>query len=394
MNLPYDENEEIEEIEREKEEQRARKERERKLKEAGKQNKAMSAGQNSDVLKVFLCMMVCLLLLVALMYGGLLLLERNRAVAENPDGGDTSPVISTAIVYTQEEMEAKIAEAEKAAMKRGSENMLDTMKVSFASGMSTIDILRAMYPDDLVVGSGGRFFFHPIDRSLRQNELVAENLSILESGEYQYLQDGAVISHKGIDVSSHQGAIDWNQVAADGVEFAFVRAVFRGYGSGKLVEDEQFDANMQGAIAAGVKVGVYVFSQAINEEEILEEANLVLEKVAPYQLDCPIVFDVEMVSGDGRMNYLSAEERTSLVLLFCKTIEESGHRVMIYHNTEMAAVKVNIAALEQYDKWYASYSSKMFYPYEYRVWQYSDKGKVQGIKGDVDMNLCVQPVWE
>ena len=110
----------------------------------------------------------------------------------------------------------------------------------------------------------------------------AANLNQMENGEYQYLQDGVVVSRKGIDVSRHQGAIDWNLVAGDGVEFAFIRVGYRGYGSGKMVEDEYFQDNIQGAIQAGIKVGVYFYSQAISREEVLEEAEFVLEKIAPY----------------------------------------------------------------------------------------------------------------
>ena len=104
-----------------------------------------------------------------------------------------------------------------------------------------------------------------------------------EDGEVQYMQDGQVVSHKGIDVSKHQGNIDWTKVAADGVEFAFIRVGLRGYGTeGKLVEDEYFEQNIKGALQAGIKVGVYFYSQAITDAELLEEANLVLEKVKPY----------------------------------------------------------------------------------------------------------------
>ena len=124
------------------------------------------------------------------------------------------------------------------------------------------------------------------------------------------------------------------------------------------------------------------------------EANLVLQKIAPYQLECPIVFDVERVSGaNGRMNNITLEERTNLALLFCQTIEAAGYKPMIYHNTEMGAMMIDIAALEDYDKWFASYSETLYYPYEYKVWQYTQKGRVAGVKTEVDLNICVEPVW-
>lgn len=355
-------------------------------------------------IKIFFAMLGCLVLMVAVMYGGLTLYdwlahrEEVPAMADgalNEDADDALEAGSRAVFYSQEELDAKISEAVLAAQNEEADRVLEGIKAALSEGTTTVETLRPYYPDDIVVVSGGKFHFVPINRELKLNQLDAANLNILESGEFQYLTDGQVTSHKGIDVSSHQGKIDWNLVAQDGVEFAIIRVGFRGYGSeGRLVVDEQFENNIKGAKAAGIKVGVYFFSQAINEEELLEEANLVLENIAPYQLDCPVVYDVEKTSAAGRMNEITVEERTNLTLLFCQTIENAGYTPMIYHNTEMGALLIDIATLENYDKWYASYSDQMFYPYEYKIWQYSDKGKVQGISTDVDLNISFAPVWD
>ena len=301
----------------------------------------------------------------------------------------------TQITYTPEELDAKVAEAVEAAKAEASAEILDGIQSGLESGQTYVETLRPYYPNDLLVVSNGKFYFVPIQENLKMNDHVEENLNILETGEYQYVKDGQVISHKGIDVSKHQGEIDWQQVAEDGVEFAFIRVGLRGYGTGKLVEDEYFEQNVQGALSAGIKVGVYIYSQAINEEELLEEANLVLEKIAPYKIECPVVFDVEKVSGsNGRMNALSLEERTNLTLLFCQTIENAGYKPMIYHNMEMGALMLDLETLEDYDKWFAYYNPDFYYPYEYKIWQYSHKGSVKGIQGEVDMNISFEPVWE
>lgn len=377
--------------------------REEKLKATARKNR-----RRSSTVKVVCAMLGCLVLLVALMYGGMTLIDRMihggqedvpaLSDGDGKDPGDAQEVLSTAIVYSQEELDARIAEAVLAAQDAEADRVLEGIKAALSEGATTVETLRPYYPDDIVVVSEGRFHFVPINRELKQNQLDVANLSILESGEYQYLTDGQVISHKGIDVSSHQGKIDWSLVAQDGVEFAIIRVGFRGYGSeGKLVVDQQFENNIRGATAAGVRVGVYFFSQAISEEELLEEANLVLEQIAPYKVECPVVYDVERISSDssdGRMNRISVEERTNLTKLFCQTIEAAGYKPMIYHNTEMGALMIDVAQLDDYDKWYAFYSDKMFYPYEYKIWQYSDKGKVQGIKTDVDLNISFAPVWE
>lgn len=298
----------------------------------------------------------------------------------------TQEVVKT---YTQEEVDALIAEAKQQAEDEEENKILSGIRDGLTSGTTMVETLRPYYPNELVVVSNGAFNFVPIRDDLKKNDYALENLNILEDGEVQYMQDGQVVSHKGIDVSKHQGNIDWTKVAADGVEFAFIRVGLRGYGTeGKLVEDEYFEQNVKGALQAGIKVGVYFYSQAITDEELLEEANLVLEKVKPYNIELPIVFDVEKVSGGkGRANELSVEERTRLTALFCQTIQDAGYKPMIYHNMEMGTLMLDLGQLEQYDKWFAYYNDDLYYPYAYKVWQYSEKGAVDGINEEVDLNI-------
>ncbi len=315
------------------------------------------------------------------------------------------------VTLTEAELNAQLEEAAQNAAKEASDEaeqakeqavadaraeILDGIRAGLETGDETmVEVLRPYYPDELVVVSNGKFCFVPINRDLKMNTYDEANLNILESGEYQYLNGEQVVSHKGIDVSRFQGDIDWKAVAEDGVEFVFIRVANRGYGTGKLVEDEKFETNIKGALAAGLHVGVYIYSQAVNDEEVLEEAQLVLDKVAPYNIDCPIVYDVEKTSdASGRMNQLSLEERTNLTLLFCQTIEAAGYKPMIYHNVEMGALMIDIETLEEYDKWLAYYNDDMYYPYEYKIWQYSDKGTVNGIKGNVDLNISFDAFWE
>ncbi|MCD7836299.1 MAG: glycoside hydrolase family 25 protein [Lachnospiraceae bacterium] len=291
---------------------------------------------------------------------------------------------------TEKELEEKVSQAEA-----DKENeILGGIKTSLLDGNTMVETLRPYYPDDIVVVSNGEFHFVPINDELEKNTYEQEKLQVLESGEYQYVEDGNVVSHKGIDVSSHQGSIDWQKVADDGVEFAFIRTALRGYGTGKLVEDEYCEDNVKGAADAGIHVGLYIFSQAVNEEELLEEANLIIDKAKECGVDGPLVIDVEKVtSSSARMNALSVEERTQLVLLFCQTVENAGYKPMIYHNTEMGALMIDVAELEAYDKWYASYAETMFYPYQYDIWQYSSKGTVDGISTDVDLNISFTEFW-
>lgn len=317
--------------------------------------------------------------------------DESGEAEDSRDSQDIQEAVSSGLVYSQEELEGYVENARE----QGMAEVLSSIRTGLNEGDTILETLRPLYPEEMIVYSGGKYNFVPINRSLKQSTLDAANLNILENGEYQYLQEGQVISHKGIDVSRHQGVIDWNLVAQDGVEFAFIRVGYRGYGTGKMMEDDQFEANIQGAIAAGIKVGVYYYSQAITREEVLEEAAFVLEKIGPYKIDCPVVFDVEKVSGEpGRMNDISVDDRTEFARLFCETIEAQGYKPMIYHNTEMGAMMIRPELLEEYDKWFAAYSDTFYYPYEYKVWQYSQSGRVQGINGAVDLNISFAPLWE
>ena len=371
-----------------------------------------------------LAMAVCLVVLVAVMYGGLTLYTQLRQPMEtmqgnvtgltldengnvvaadgsaggaNQTGGDAMEVVSGAVVYSQEELDARVAEAVLTAQAEGSEAVLEAIKLGLLDGQTMLQALRPHYPDDIVAYYGNQFYFIPINRELALSEFRTENLNFLENGEAQYIVDGQVVSHKGIDVSKHQGVIDWNLVAQDGVEFAFIRVGNRGYAAeGILKEDEYFAANIKGAQAAGIKVGVYFYSQAITEEEALEEADFVLERIAPYQLDCPVVLDLEKVSNyDGRMNNISLEESSNFALLFCQAIENAGYTPMLYYNLQWGVLKLDPSMLDKYDKWFAAYDTdNPYYPYKYKVWQYSTKGSVQGIKGNVDLNISFEPFWE
>lgn len=332
--------------------------------------------------------------------------QENRQVIEalNVQGENLEPEVNNPevllplpediheVLYSADEVDVMIAQAREEAGVAAREALVAELQISLENGSTIVEALRGCFTDRLVLASSGKYYFLPIRTDLAHNRYVEENLNILENGELQYLEKEEVVSHKGIDVSKFQGKIDWGKVAADGVEFAIIRAGYRGYGeNGTLAEDDTFDANMKGAADAGIKTGVYFYSQALNEEELMEEAQLVLRKIAPYEISGPVVFDVEKASGNGRMNGLSVEERTRLTKLFCETIEEAGYKPMIYHNMEMALLMLDLKQLEEYDKWFAYYKPELYYPYEYSMWQYTDKGRVAGIEGDVDLNISFTP---
>ena len=344
-------------------------------------------------MKVILILCMFVLIIVAGTVAIVYLLNRGSVqdVAGNNEAEIHTESASEYPVFTEADVAAQLA----LAREEGSMELLSVMKQELLAGESAVEVFRHMYKDELVLVSGGSYHFVPILDTIKKNDYQTEKLNILETGEFQYVENGQVTSYKGIDVSKFQGRIDWNAVAADGVQFAFIRVGNRGYGGGTIIDDDGFKRNIEGAIKAGIKVGVYFYTQALNETELMEEVNYVLEKIAPYQIDCPVVYDVEMVGGEGgRMNALTAEERTHLTKLFCENIQTAGYKPMIYMNLEMAALHLNLEELEEYDKWFAYYNPELYFPYDYTVWQYSESGTVAGIDGTVDMNISFAPIWE
>ena len=190
---------------------------------------------------------------------------------------------------------------------------------------------------------------------------------------------------KGIDVSQWQGAIDWAKVKAAGVEFALIRAGLRGYApEGRLAEDARFRENAEGAIAAGIPVGVYFFSQATTPEEGREEARYCLELVRPYRLDFPVYIDSEYANAQrtGRADGLSKEARTAAVAAFCQEMEEAGYYAGIYASESWFAQQ--LGEVSRYDKWIANWAGKPAAPHG--IWQYSTTGRVDGIAAPVDLD--------
>ncbi len=208
-----------------------------------------------------------------------------------------------------------------------------------------------------------------------------------DKSEIKKLQTASGKAKAGIDVSKWNGDIDWDKVKNAGVEFAIVRAGYRGSVTGSLVQDPYFEANMKGAAAAGMPVGIYFFTQAVNEVEAVEEASMVLKLIREYKLDYPIFIDTEGAGGDGRADGLDVETRTLVCEAFCRTIENAGYRAGVYGSRNWYNNRLETKRLENYCIWLAEYRSVPIYQGYYQMWQYTSKGKVDGIKGNVDMNI-------
>ncbi len=242
--------------------------------------------------------------------------------------------------------------------------------------------------DYFIFKKGNSFEYLPVEKGVAKHSYDWDNL-VHYSREKDYVVGGVSRVLKGIDVSVFQGNINWNAVKADGVDFAFIRLGYRGYTNGAIKLDTNFHQNIQGAQAAGVRVGVYFYSQAVSRSEAIEEANFCLDELSGYSLDLPVVFDLEGGANSSYRTYgMSTSTAVKMVSAFCDTIESGGYKSMYYSYAKFLAEHEGmVAQLEDYDLWMAMYYRVPFFPYNFKIWQYSSTGSVSGISGGVDMNM-------
>lgn len=241
-----------------------------------------------------------------------------------------------------------------------------------------------------IYGIGNRRYLIEKDESINKTKISSSDLQKGDDGYKRYVgSDSSIKSHVGIDVSKFQGNIEWDKVKGDGVEFAIVRLGYRGYSEGNVYIDPFYKNAMEGAAKAGVDTGIYFFSQAINVDEAIEEAELCIKELAPYKVKYPVIIDVEFIANDdGRANKLTRQDRTDIVKAFCEKVKEAGYVPGFYANTKWSVMGLDLAQLQEYDFWFANYNDTFSYPYEYEMFQYSESGSVAGIVGNVDLNIC------
>ncbi len=233
-------------------------------------------------------------------------------------------------------------------------------------------------------------YFRRIQERARLPEL-AHNTYRSEAFYYDdaYLRYADAPHLVGIDVSAHQGEIDWAAVAADGVEFALIRVGYRGSTEGGLYEDTAFRANVEGAQKAGIQVGVYFFSQARNAQEAREEAEFACGLVDGYTLSLPVFFDWETVEGSERVPSATGIPMTECALAFCETVEHCGYAAGVYFNQTYGYLHLELEALQGYMLWLAEYHDVPTFSYGFDCLQYTDSGVVDGITVPVDLNLLI-----
>ena len=228
---------------------------------------------------------------------------------------------------------------------------------------------------------------------LEQNRYDPAKFKVIDG----YLQYDDPAARLGVDVSEYQGEIDWEKVKAAGMDFAMLRIGYRGMTQGLLNPDEHFERNFTGATDAGLFVGAYFFSQAVTEEEAVEEAEYVLKLLDGRKLAYPVVFDWEIPDPSVedqeqfRVHGATGEQITRCSVAFCERIKEAGYTPMVYTNKHLAYEFFDMSQWKDYDLWYAEYQEEPSLYYDFRMWQYASDGTVPGIEGGVDLNICFKP---
>lgn len=213
---------------------------------------------------------------------------------------------------------------------------------------------------------------------------------VYQNPQMKYYANGKQASWFGVDISSKQGIVDFEKLKKAGVDFVMIKIGGRGYSSGNIVLDSSYKDYMNGAKNAGLGIGVYFYSQAVDKDEVCEEAETLLELIKDYPVKYPVVFDMESVEGDmARTDALDVSTRTELARIFLKTIKAEGYTPMLYGDKEWLVTKLDLEKLQDYDVWLSQEADTPDYPYEYTMWQYNKSGTVSGISGTAGLNISL-----
>ncbi|MCR5674018.1 MAG: glycoside hydrolase family 25 protein [Lachnospiraceae bacterium] len=235
-------------------------------------------------------------------------------------------------------------------------------------------------------GSGKKTWYELIE-DVPKNDYDLKNSLINENGSLTY-KDNKRESIKGVDLSKYNGTVDFSKLKENGIGFAMLRLGSRGYGTGKIDLDEKFVEYAQNAQVAGIQTGAYFYSQAVNETEAVEEANYIVGAVSGFNIKYPIAIDMEKVETDeARTDKLTNKERTAIVKTFCDTVKGYGYKPIIYASRDMLIADLNLEELTDYDIWLADDSIPTDFPYKFSMWQYEKKGRIDGITGDIDLDI-------
>jgi GH25 family lysozyme M1 (1,4-beta-N-acetylmuramidase) len=337
---------------------------------------------------------IIFLSLVALMGLSLsiVLLIKNASLQRQEDAVQSElDAINAEGYYTEAETKKMVDAATIEAEEKTRNSIRSMIQEKLENGDGATSAIRALFPDQIVVASSGRYYFFPISDKINKHGFLDTDFEVGKDGFLEYVGDDSTVEiKKGIDVSRFQGDIDWEKVADAGIEFAIIRAGLRGTTEGKLLTDDYFEANVKGATENGIDVGVYFYSQALDEDEAKEEVQIILDLIEPYEITYPVVIDIESAESDSaRTASLSTDGYEKVAKTFCETVKNAGYKPMIYGNVKSFTLLMDAEDVDNYDIWIAYYGQPLYYPYHFDIWQFSSTGRVDGIEGDVDLNIAI-----
>ena len=312
------------------------------------------------------------------------------SVSEDELIADEQPVLQVSADIVTPQLQTTASTPAASVVPQSVQDLRDVMMAAaLKEGGGPMTAVRAVFKDyAFYTVDKDTYEFAPLLDNRPRNTIREDQIVKDDDGTIHYMVDGVDKGIPMIDVSEYQGVIDWNKVAASGIKYAMIRAGYRGYGSGKLVEDKYVDDNIRGAAAAGIKFGVYFFSEAVNEAEAREEARVCINHLNGYTPDLPIVIDVEHINYDeARADALDMKTRTDVTLAFVDEVRQAGYKPMLYTGLLVYFHYLDQSRIGDLPLWYAFYSEYLYFPYEFKCWQYTDSGSVPGVNGKCDMSI-------
>ncbi len=311
-------------------------------------------------------------------------LSRTRNELDKMQGEDQT-------LFTSEQLKAHVDQASESAARAQKNSMLMQIQSSLESGNSTTSMLRELFSDELVVVSQGRYYFYPVISSLPKNSFEKGDFEQDAAGFLNYKGSDATISVKqGIDVSENNGDIDFDQVAQSGISYVMVCLGERD-ASGKITEDENALDNISAAAKAGLDVGAYFTSSPVSADEAMAEAEYVTGKLDKVKdsITMPVAVQIEVADNTDRTAKVTKADYTTNLISLCDAIEAKGYTPAVFGSLAAFTMRTDLTRIEDIDKWVQDLSNNLYFPYEFTMWQYSNAGQIQGINGDVDLNLEV-----
>lgn len=294
-------------------------------------------------------------------------------------------------LYTQEELDEAIASAQYAGENDGAKSIKQQIMAQLGSGNTTLSMLRDLFPEDIVVGNNGRYYFYPVQNTLGLNDYAEGDFAINQDGLLLYQgTDAGVQLEQGIHVTADLGRIDWEDVAADHVDYVMIYVGGRD-ADGEFQEDKRWEENLEGAHDAGLKVGVYYSLSIVSEEEAQEDADHLVELLEPYDeiIDSYAAISIRIPEDGDRTEGVTRATRTGSLQLICDTLQLAGYQPMIYESLTSMMLLTETEQLTDVARWIANDGATLYFPYTFTMWRYTMEGSVNGIDGNVPRDVLI-----